>query len=158
MNESPICFGAGNNQFGSFRVPSNGTLASVKLVHVDGYVRCNRGNPGNRKKSFWGCLQNPKNDINVEIKDADTPILPSHGFLVVESGGETSLQMPGYNSLSRELVLSADVSNPPKTPKVTQGQWLRLSLREDSSSPHQNHDNGEKSCCDVYARFTETTA
>ena len=52
MNESPICFGAGKNQSGSFKVPSNGTLASVKLVHVDGYVRCNRDN-----WSFWGCGQ-----------------------------------------------------------------------------------------------------
>ena len=152
MNESPICFGAGNNQFGRFNVPSNGTLASVKLVHVDGYVRCNQGD---RKRSFWGCIQDPTNDVNVEIKDADTAILPSHKFLVNKGGEKESLQIPGYNSLSKELVLSADVSNPPK---VTQGQWLRLSLREDSSSPCEDHDTGEKSCCDVYARFSETTA
>ena len=147
MNESPICFGAGKNQSGSFKVPSNGTLASVKLVHVDGYVRCNGGNP---KRSFWGCIQDPTNEVNVEIKAADTVILPSKEFLVTKSGGKRSLEIPGYNSLSTELVLSADFSNPPK---VTKGQWLRLSLREDSLSFHK-----EKSCCDVYARFSETTA
>ena len=149
MNESPICFGAGKNQFGSFNVSSSGTLASVKLVHVDGYVRCNRGN---RKRSFWGCIQDPKNDVNVEIKDSNIPILPSSEFLVPESEGKESfLKIPGYNSLSTELVLSAKVSSPPR---VTQGQRLRLSLREYSSSPSKDQDNGEKSCCDVYARFT----
>ena len=147
MNKSPICFGARNNQFGSFNVPCNGTLASVKLVHVDGYVKCNQGD---RKRSFWGCIQDPTNEVNVEIKnDADTAILPSSDFLVM-SGEKESLQIPGYNSLSTELVLSASVSNPPK---VTKGQWLRLSLREDSLSSHE-----EKSSCDVYARFSETTA
>ena len=147
MSKSPICFGARNNQFGSFNVPCNGTLASVKLVHVDGYVKCNQGD---RKRSFWGFIQDPTNEVNVEIKnDADTAILPSSDFLVM-SGEKESLQIPGYNSLSTELVLSASVSNPPK---VTKGQWLRLSLREDSLSSHE-----EKSCCDVYARFSETTA
>ena len=145
MNESPICFGAG--KFGSFNVSSSGTLASVKLVHVDGYVRCNGGS---RKWSFWGCTQDPKNDVNVEIKDANIPILPSSEFLVTESDGKESFEIPGYNSLSTELVLSASVSNPPE---VTKGQWLRLSLREDLLSSHE-----EKSCCDVYARFSETTA
>ena len=144
MNESPICFGAGKKQFGSFDVPSSGTLASVKMVHVDGYVRCNRDN-----WSFWGCGQNPELDVNVEIKDGDTAILPSRVFLIRERGGKESLRIPGYNSLSPELVLSANVSHPPN---VTQGQWLRLSHREDSSSPYDH--NGEKSCCDVYARFS----
>ena len=147
MNKSPICFGARNNQFGSFNVPCNGTLASVKLVHVDGYVKCNQGDG---KRSFWGCIKDPTNEVNVEIKnDADTAILPSSDFLVM-SGGKESLHIPGYNSLSTELVLSASVSNPPK---VTKGQRLRLSLREDSLSSHEG-----KSCCDVYARFSETTA
>ena len=148
MNESPICFGAGKNQFGRFNVSSSGTLASVKLVHVDGYVRCNGGK---RKRSFWGCTQDPKKDVNVEIKKgADTAILPSSDF-VVTNGEEESLQIPGYNSLSTELVLSANVSNPPQ---VTKGQRLRLSLREYSSARSEDQDNGEKSCCDVYARFT----
>ena len=147
MNESPICFGAGKNQFGRFNVSSSGTLASVKLVHVDGYVRCNGVN---RKRSFWGYTQDPKNDVNVEIKDANITILPSSEFLVTREGKE-SLEIPGYNSLSTELVLSANVSSPPR---VTQGQRLRLSLREYSSARSEDQDNGEKSCCDVYARFT----
>ena len=143
MNKSPICFGGRNNHFRCFNVPCNGTLASVKLVHVDGYVKCDRN------RSFWGCTQDPKN-VNVEIKDANTPILPSREFLVKESDGKEAFEIPGYNSLSTELVLSASVSNPPN---VTKGQLLRLSLREDSLSSHE-----EESCCDVYARFSKTTA
>ena len=115
MNESPICFGATDNNARSFKVPSSGTLASVKLVHLDGYVRCHYGN-----WSFWGCGQNPKLDVNVEIRNSSgSPILPSREFVTVRK----FLRIPGYNSLSPELVLSADVSNPPN---VTQGQWLSL--------------------------------
>ena len=146
MNESPICFGATDNNASSFMVPSNGTLASVKLVHLDGYVRCHHGN-----LSFWGCGQSPKLDVNVEIRNSSgSPILPSREFLIYNRKGKKQyLRIPGYNSLSPELVLSADFSNPPN---VTQGQWLSLFYRDGSSSSREGHRRG-KSCCDVYARF-----
>ena len=146
MNESPICFGATDNIASSFKVPFSGTLASVKLVHLDGYVRCHYGN-----WSFWGCRQNPKLDVNVEIRTlSGSPILPSREFVTPSETRKTDfLRIPGYNSLSRELVLSADVSNPPN---VTQGEWLSLYHRDGSSSSFEGHKGG-KSCCDVYARF-----
>ena len=146
MNESPICFGVTDNNARRFKVPSSGKLASVKLVHLDGYVRCHDGN-----WSFWGCGQNPKLDVNVEIRTSSgSPILPSREFVTPSETRKTEfLRIPGYNSLSRELVLSADVSNPPN---VTQGQWLSLYHRDGSSSSLEGHKGG-KSCCDVYARF-----
>ena len=143
MNESPICFGATDNIASSFKVPFSGTLASVKLVHLDGYVRCHDGN-----WSFWGCGQNPKLDVNVEIRNSSGPILPSRDF-VRETRKTEFLRIPGYNSLSPELVLTADVSNPPN---VTQGQRLSLYHRYGSSFSSEGHKGG-KSCCDVYARF-----
>ena len=76
MNQSPICFGVTENNARRFKVPSSGTLASVKLVHLDGYVRCRDGN-----WSFWGCGQNPKLDVNVEIRNSSGPILPSRDFV-----------------------------------------------------------------------------
>ena len=143
MNESPICFGVGKNQFGRFDVPSSGKLASVKLVRLDGYVKCNNDN-----LSFWGCGQDPKSDdVNVEIRDSTNGrrILPSKEF-VIGKQGRSSLRIPGYNPFSPELVLSANLSNPPN---VTKGHWLRLSHREDRLSFSER----EKTCCDVYARF-----
>ena len=141
MNESPICFGATDNIASSFKVPFSGTLASVKLVHLDGYVRCNEGN--SPRWSFWGCE-------TVKIRNSSgSAILPSREFSI-DQKKEESWRIPGYNSLSSELVLSADISSPLN---VTQGQWLRLSYTEGLSSRSEDH-KGEKSCCDVYARFT----
>ena len=143
MNESPICFGATDNIASSFKVPFSGTLASVKLVHLDGYVRCNEGN--SHRWSFWGCE-------TVKIRNSSgSAILPSREFWIDREKEEPkSWRIPGYNSLSSELVLSADISSPLN---VTQGQWLRLSYTE-GSSPRSKDHKGEKSCCDVYARFT----
>ena len=139
MNESPICFGLIDNQFSSsFIVPSNGTLASVKLVHVDGYVACNHTH-----LTFWGCGRNNK-DVNVFIRNPDNGdiILPSGNFFAGNGGHVDYLRIPGYGPLSPELVLSG-LSNPPN---VTRGQRLYLS--------HLTTPSAGKSCCDVYARFT----
>ena len=145
MNNAPICVGAGDSQFGSFSVPFNGQLASVKLIHLDGYVRCNQSN-----WSFWGCRKNPGPGVNVQIRNVDDkPLLPSLcGF---SGGGEhiQSLQwIPGYWPFSPELVLSA-CSNPPN---VTKGQWLHLWYGK--AVTNLRGGNGGKSCCDVYARLT----
>ena len=142
MSNSPICFGAGHNQFRNFVVPSNGTLASVKLVHLDGYVRCNQYN-----WSFWGCGQNPGLGVNVEITNsAQEILLPSPPCAPASSS-----RIPGYRPFSSELVLSA-CSNPPK---VTKGQVLYLwySKGSSTSSPVKEGDEKGKSCCDVYTRF-----
>ena len=144
MNNSPICFDEGRNQFRTFVVPFTGTLASVKLVHLDGYVRCNRGN-----WSFWGCGKNPGLGVNVEItnKHDDTSLLPSSlcAFSQIEG-------IPGYRPFSSELVLSA-CSDPPN---VTQGQVLYLWYSKGSSTPSRESEGNKKgkSCSDVDARFT----
>ncbi|KAL9960060.1 hypothetical protein ACROYT_G033461 [Oculina patagonica] len=41
LNSAPVCFGAKGDQFGKFSVPSGGSLLSIKLVHLNGYVSCN---------------------------------------------------------------------------------------------------------------------
>lgn len=150
MNNSPICFDKGRNQFRKFVVPFNGQLASVKLVHLDGYVRCNRGN-----WSFWGCGENPGLGVNVEItnKHDGTPLLPSSpcAFSHIEGLSQSS-RIPGYRPFSSELVLSA-CSDPPN---VTQGQELHLWYSKGSSTPSRESEGNQKgkSCSDVYARFT----
>lgn len=57
--------------------------------------------------------------------------------------------IPGYDSLSPELVLLA-LSNPPF---VTRGQELRVWYGEDLNKKAKVDDNEGKSCCDIYARF-----
>ena len=141
-----MCFGARDNRFGKFLVPSSGKLASVKLVHVYGYVAC-AGRATYR--SYWGCHQYPglKNHVDVVITTSGGGVLLPSSQFITDKKAKWSL-IPGYNSLSPELVLSA-FSNPPS---VTRGQELRLWYGEDLANSSES-DNGGTSCCDVYARL-----
>ena len=142
-----MCFGARDNRFGKFFVPFSGKLASVKLVHVYGYVTCD-----NRKTSYWsywGCGQHSslKNQVNAVITTSGGSVLLLSSQFITDKTNKWSL-IPGYNSLSPELVLSA-FSNPPS---VTRGQELRLWYGEDLANNSES-DNGGTSCCDIYARL-----
>ena len=136
INESPILFGPIDNKLSScFIVPSNGTLAAVKLVHAYGYVTCN----DNNLTYWWDCGGNQK-DVKVVIKRATDGSSHTKTFST-EEGHSPSLRIPGYSPLSSELVLSY-LSDPPK---VIGRQKLCLS--------YPGATNAGKSFFDVYARF-----
>ena len=142
-----MCFGARDNRFGKFLVPFSGKLASVKLVHVYGYVTCDKNKAYHW--SYWGCGQHSSVKTNVDAvitTSGGSILLPSSQFITHKTL-KWSL-IPGYNSLSPELVLSA-FSNPPS---ATRGQELRLWYGEDLAKTGEG-DNGGTSCCDVYARL-----
>ena len=141
-----MCFGARDNRFGKFLVPSSGKLASVKLVHVYGYVACARGAI---YQSYWGCGQHSslKNHVDAVITTSGGSVLLPSSQFITDKTHKWSL-IPGYNSLSPELVLSA-FSSPPS---VTRGQELRLWYGEDLANSSES-SNGGTSCCDVYARL-----
>lgn len=142
---APLCFGARDDQFGKFFSTYSGKLASVKLVHLYGYVTCNKRIP--QYRSYWGCGQYSPN-INTVITDSNNNVLfPSSEFIVDKSSMWSSI--PDYDSLSPELVLPA-LSNPPF---VTRGQELRVWYGEDFNKNAKVDDNEGKSCCDIYARF-----
>ena len=146
MNTAPLCFGAINDQFGRFFSPNSGKLASVKLVHLYGNVTCDTKIP--QYSSYWGCGQYFSSNINIVITDSNNSVLfPSREFIVDKYGMWSWI--PGYDSLSPELVLLA-LSNPPF---VTRGQELRVWYGEDFNKNAKVDDNEGKSCCDIYARF-----
>jgi len=145
-----VCFGAKGDQFGKFSVPSSGRLLAIKLVHVYGYVRCTTGNV--QYWSYWGCGTVHKSvgdQVNVVITSSTNSILlpPNQFFPTSFAGSLKWSRIPGYNSLSPELVLSAFSS--PLT--VTSGQVLRLWYGEDLVN--KDGDNGGTSCCEVFARL-----
>ena len=143
---APLCFGTRDDQFGKFSSPYSGKLASVKLVHLHGNVTCYKGIP--QYLSYWGCGQYYSSHISIVITDSNNSILfPSREFMLDKSGTWSSI--PGYDSLSPELVLLA-LSNPPF---VTRGQELRVWYGEDFNKKAKVYDNEGKSCCDIYARF-----
>ena len=146
MNASPVCLGARGDRLGTFDVPSNGKLVSVKLVHLHCSVTCDSSY--NNTWSFWGCGQHNSKLVSVVITTSnDSPLLPSREYHTSRAGDWSFI--PGYTSFSPELVLSA-FSNPPL---VTRGQELRLWYGEDFSNIQEGNNEG-KACCDVYACLT----
>ena len=102
--------------------------------------------------SYWGCStyhSGVKDHVNVVITTSANQILfPSSKFMTDRYKSQLWSRIPGYNSFSPELVMSA-FSNPPS---VTKGQELRLWYGEDLENSTEN-DNAGKACCDVYVRF-----
>ena len=140
-----MCFGTKDDQFGRFFVPSSGNLAALKLVHLYGYVSCDP--KSNARWSYWGCA-GPK--VNVVVTNSTNHVLlPADEF---SSNSVTKwFNIPGYNSLSPEIVLS--VLSLPRW--MTSGEELRLWNGEDLVNRSES-DNGGRVCCDVHALFVET--
>ena len=141
-----MCFGARNNQFGRFYLPSRGRLAAIKLVHSYGYVSCYTGTSTNW--SYWGCA-GITTEVNVVITTkSNRAILPPSQFLSSSFPAGMWSRLPGYDSLSSRLVLRF-FSHPLK---VRRRQQLRLWYGEDLMN-WTEWDNGGRSCAYVYALY-----
>ena len=147
VNTSPVCFEAKGSRFGRFYIP-RGTLAAIKLVHLYGYVSCDTRITSHW--SYWGCGDNRWNGINTQVNVVITDssnhiLLPPIQFQKISN--LKWYRVPGYNSLSPELVLPFFWS--PKW--VHSNQELRVWYGENLVK--NNGDNGGKVCADVYALF-----
>lgn len=147
LNRSPVCFGAKDNQFGSFYAGA-GNLTAIKMVRLYGYVSCDVRHT--HHWSYWGCgitRSDLRDHVNIVITTtSNTMILPPNQFI---TGEETKWsKVPGYNSLSPELVLS--VLKDPHL--LSSGQKLLLKYGEDMVGLSEE-DNGGNVCCDVYALY-----
>ena len=142
-NTSPVCFGARDTQYGTFRAPISGRLAAVKLVHLYGYVRCSTSQVS--YWSFWGCGNHPSvnNHVNVLItKSSNHILLPPSQF--IRNGPGKWSKIPGYNSNSPQFVMSSQ-----PTFHVRAGELLRLWYGEDFTG-YTESDNEGRVCCDVH--------
>ena len=150
LSTVPVCFGARDEKFGQFSVPFGGSLLAIKLVHVHGYVTCDKSKV--QHWSYWGCNAHSSviGQVNVVITtSANSVLLPPSQFMGQSLPKQYKWsKIPGYNSLSPELVLS--VFSSPLT--VTSGQVLRLWYGEDLVNFTESENDGT-SCCDVFARF-----
>jgi len=149
MNFSPVCFGAKNQQFGRFFVNSvsGEKLASVRLVHLYGYLTCDTRIIC--YWSYWGCrgiLFYSVENINIVITTASNQALLPPDHFIVDHGTKWS-NLPGYTSVSPELVLS--FFNPYS---VSPGQELRLWYGEDLMNALAE-DNGGRACVDIYGLY-----
>ena len=133
-----MCFGTQNHEYGRFSVPSTGDLAAIKLVHLYGYVLCS----SRSKWSIWGC-GGPK--VNVIITTAANDVILPPAEL---SDARHWATIPGYTSLSPELVLSVFSGLRP----VTSGEEFHLWYGEDFVDATEV-DNRGTVCSDVYVLF-----
>ena len=144
QNTAPVCFGAKSGQFGRFNVKTGQKLAAVKLVHLYGYVSCDTRHVS--YWSYWGCGLYGLGKINVVITNSGGQVLlPPHEF--IEHHGSKWSKVPGYESLSSELVLSFFSPS-----HVNYNQELRVWYGEDLMNAGEA-DNGGTVCVDVYAIF-----
>lgn len=147
-NSDPVCFEARDNKYGSFRAPSNGNVASIKLVHLYGYVSCKTDNPD--YWSFWGCGHYLIDFVNVVITSSinNHVILPPAELMKYDYAARKWAKVPGYNSFSTEIVLSRF------SPAfhVLNTQQFRLWYGEDLEDYHEDN-NGGKVCADVYMLY-----
>ena len=146
-NSDPVCFEARGNKYGSFRAPSAGNVASIKLVHLYGYVTCYKGNADHW--SFWGCGYNLVDLVNVVItSSANNIILPPTEFMTYEHAAGKWAKVPGYNSFSNEIVLSRFSS----AFQVFTNQQFHLWYGEDLEDYTEDSNDG-KVCADVYILY-----
>ena len=142
-----MCFGAKNTQFGRFRAPTSGKVGSIKLVHLYGYVTCHKHNANNW--SFWGCGYGVSGLVNVVITTSYNHILlpPTQFMTFAHSAGKWS-KVPGYNSFSKEIVLSRFYPSF----YVNYGYVFHLWYGEDLVN-YTESDNDGKVCVDVYILY-----
>ncbi|KAL9960940.1 hypothetical protein ACROYT_G034448 [Oculina patagonica] len=142
LNSRPVCFGARDDEYGSFSVPNSGKIAGFKLVHLSGYVSCDTSSV--RNWCFWGCAYSY---INVVITASDNHIILPLSQFFTHGGGGTWFKLPGYTTLSPEIVL------PFFSPYwVNSGQEFRLWYGEDLVA-HNETNNGGRVCSDVYTLY-----
>ena len=142
-----MCFGAKNTQFGRFNVQTaTKNLAAVKLVHLYGYVSCDTRHIS--YWSYWGCglYGWGRGKVNVVITTSTNQVLlPTREFIVFDRSKWS--KVPGYDSLSSELVLSFFSPH-----SVELNQDLRVWYGEDLMDATEGQ-NGGTVCVDVYAIF-----
>ena len=142
LNTVPVCFGAKDDQFGSFKVEIDGSVNSVKLVHVSGDVTCANlfAFAGVNARSKFGCAK-----ASLELY---TLITTANNDILLPESQESPYTLPGYHSDSTEIVFT-DMSTPLR---LSSGQQLRVWYGEDLRNVSE-HDNEGRSCVDVYAKY-----
>ena len=150
--EERVCFGAKDNQYGSFNMTKSGRLKTMKLVHRSGLVRCNEITGA----SYWGCTWPAYGDkLMTIITDANKKaVLPSAEDLEAFDYGECDkkthfYRLSGYHHNSTELVFR-NLSNPLS---VSRNQELQIWYGQDWEDCLEDDGNSGKICVDVYAWY-----
>ena len=139
INTEPVCFGARDNQYGSFIATKSGYLKTMKLVHKSGSLKCTQNGPA----SYWGCTVTTFGDnalttfITNAKKEAVLPPAVTKYYHLDET-----------TNTSPELVFR----DLPNKVSVSRSQELQIWYGQDWSN-HTEHNNSGTTCVDVYAWY-----
>ncbi|XP_032230358.2 uncharacterized protein LOC116613957 [Nematostella vectensis] len=159
--DRPVCFDARHRVYGSVRVPHEGFLHSVKLVHRTGKVACSRGHGDfwlikeKRHWSNWGC-----SGFGLLLGyNMNVLVTNSHNHVLVPEKGQARFKpadlakwysLHGSNEHSHSIVLSRNLKHPYH---LRAGAELRVWYGE-ALFKLLEIDNVGRVCVDVYAKFS----
>lgn len=140
---SNICYGAKWSSYAAIKLPVDGFIVAIRLVHKSGQVTCQNTEATNW--SFWGCslfsttirtyITDNKNQVIFPTKDIPT-------------GNDTSYNLPGFIGTDTELVFR----NQCTAMYGRKGKHIRIWYGDDLKKIN-TPDNDGRHCVDVYAIF-----
>ena len=144
LQQNDVCFGARDNEYGTFTLQSNGKLEAIKLVNKSGHVTCDKNNTIHQ--SYWGCHQHPVvgHLVSIAVTDTSNKLIFPQGIHEYAQYGWMDARP--QTSMSPELVLN----DPAHSIVATKGMEMRLWYGEDFRD-HTESDNDGRVCADVYA-------
>ena len=145
--EKAICFGAKDNQYGSFNMTKSGRVKTMKLIHRSESVRCNY----KTISSYWGCTSPVYGEnLMTIITDANKKAIlpPAEDLKPYSDNREYVYSLPGYHHNSNELVFR-NLVNPLS---VSSYQEMQIWYGQDWKDYSEENNSG-KTCVDVYAWY-----
>ena len=148
INTDPVCFGARDENYGSFSIPKTGRVKTMKLAHKSGWLKCNTALP----ESYWSCSHpDYTNKLMTIITNANRQaLLPLLGDLEgnQECAEKHSYSLEGTGHKSPELVFR-NLSSPLP---LSRNQELQIWYGQDWINCTE-YNNGGTTCVDVYAWY-----
>lgn len=153
-NVTEVCFGAKNDEKGTFFIDREGFVAAFKLVHVTGKVTC-ESDTCHSKTSYetnWGCsTSHPyvgSTPLGTFITTPSKRVLFPREKFIRDKSKTMWYALPGFEPNSPFLVFH-DFANPEY---FRDGQELQLWYGEDMKNSSES-DNGGQTCAKVYVWY-----
>ncbi|XP_068721841.1 uncharacterized protein [Montipora capricornis] len=137
LNKDEVCFGARNDSYGNFTIPSDGSLFRLKLVYRSGYVTYNK----NKEPfgSHWGCKEG---GLCTLVTNAPNKVIFPQDYKNV------SYSLINSHVNSSELLFNSL----PSPQRVRAKEEFRIWYNEDLRDGHED-DNSGQTCVEVFGLF-----
>ncbi|XP_027053036.1 uncharacterized protein LOC113680221 isoform X1 [Pocillopora damicornis] len=152
VNTNPLCFGARNDDHGSFTIAKAGSISALKLVHISGALTCHSSST----RSFWGCevsSYGKKTLMTLVTYINRTVFLPTRETADMGEPGHTCAteyiyHLQGFDDVSTEIIFNTSS----KTLPVKMNQGFQIWYGQDLSDCSEINNSGQ-SCVNVYVWY-----